>query len=136
MLRVGAMSDPISNMLTSIRNAVRAERSFVDVPSSRLKIEIASAFGRQGYVWNHAIMNEGSFPFVRLTLKYGPSGEKVIQTIDRVSRPGRRVYVGCDDIPVVLQGLGECFLSTSKGILSGSEAKNARVGGEVLCVIW
>lgn len=130
------MSDPVSNMLTSIRNAVSAERPFVDMPSSKLKLAIASAFGRQGYIWSHAVIENGNFTAVRLTLKYGPRGESVIQSIDRVSRPGRRVYVACDDIPVVLQGLGMCFLSTSKGVLSGDEAKNARLGGEVLCVVW
>jgi small subunit ribosomal protein S8 len=130
------VSDPVSNMLTSVRNAVATERSYVDVPLSRMKIEIASALVREGFIWSQAVVEEGRFPVVRLALKYGPRGEKVIQAIDRVSRPGRRVYVGCGDIPSVLQGLGTCILSTSKGILSGNEAKAAGVGGEVICKVW
>ena len=130
------MSDPVSNMLTSIRNAVSAERSFVDVPAAKFKVQIAAALEREGYIWGHSVVEAGKFTAVRMNLKYGPRGERVIQAINRVSRPGRRVYVGHEDIPVVLQGLGACLLSTSRGVLSGKEAKQAGVGGEVLCVVW
>jgi len=133
------MSDPVADMLTCIRNAVAAERAVVEFPTSKLRVAIADALQRHGYIWDYEVVSaEGdeSKRRLRINLKYGPTGERVIQQISCVSRPGRRVYSSVGDIPNVLQGLGVCLLSTNRGVLGGGEAKNANVGGEVLCVVW
>ncbi len=130
------MTDPIADMLTRIRNAIRIERPFVDVPASKIKIGIAEALQREGYIWDFAVVEQQPCNILRINLKYGPNGEWVMQKIDRSSKPGRRVYVGVDDIPEILQGLGISILSTNKGVLSNREAKKQGVGGEVLCTIW
>lgn len=133
------MSDPVADMLTCVRNAVSAERSSVEFPSSKLRVSIADALQRQGYIWDYEVVvpeGEEHRKRLRINLKYGPTGERVIQAINCVSRPGRRVYTSVDKIPYVLQGLGTCLLSTNKGVLSGGEAKKANVGGEILCVVW
>ncbi|MFO1041206.1 MAG: 30S ribosomal protein S8 [Planctomycetaceae bacterium] len=133
------MSDPVADMLTCIRNAVAAERAVVEFPTSKLRVAIADALQRHGYIWDFEVVaaeGDESKRRLRINLKYGPTGERVIQQISCVSRPGRRVYSSVGDIPNVLQGLGICLLSTNRGVLGGGEAKKANVGGEVLCVVW
>jgi small subunit ribosomal protein S8 len=135
------MTDPISDMLTRVRNAVAAKHARVDVPASKLKAEIARILADEGYIHGFKLVEESSAkatvqPVIRLFLKYGPRGERVITGIQRVSRPGRRVYFGRDDVPRVLGGLGTSILTTSRGVMSGREAARAGVGGEVLCNVW
>jgi small subunit ribosomal protein S8 len=131
------MTDPIADMLTRIRNAVAIERPFVDIPESKIKIGIAEVLQREGYIWDFEVLEVEGQPFrnLRVNLKYGPNGERVIQEIRRISKPGCRVYRKADQIEVVLQGLGISILTTSRGMLSNREAKEQRVGGEVLCVV-
>jgi small subunit ribosomal protein S8 len=130
------MTDPIADMLTRIRNAIAIERPFVDIPSSRLKVGIADALQREGYIWDYAVENTAPFKTLRIQLKYSPTGERVIQRLARVSKPGRRVYSESRKIPEVLQGMGVCILSTNQGVLSSREAKAKHVGGEILCEVW
>lgn len=130
------MTDPIADMLTRIRNAVHIERPFVDIPASKVKIGIAETLQREGYIWDFEIIEHQPQNILRINLKYGPNGERVIQKIDRVSKPGRRVYSGSEDIPEVLQGLGISILSTNQGVLSSREARARHVGGEILCQIY
>jgi len=130
------MTDPIADMLTRIRNAARIERPFVDMPCSKVKIGIAEALQREGFVWDFEVIETEPQNVLRVNLKYGPDGEKVIQFIERVSKPGRRVYTNLKDTPEVLQGLGVCILSTSQGILSSREAKEKHIGGEILAKVY
>ena len=130
------LTDPIADMLTRIRNAVQVERPFVDMPTSKLKEGVAAALKREGYIWDHEIVEAQPRNTLRVFLKYGPSGEKVITKIVRESKPGRRVYVGVDSIPTVLGGMGTAVLSTTRGIMSSREAKKENVGGELLCTIY
>jgi small subunit ribosomal protein S8 len=134
------MTDPIADMLTRIRNATVARQSRVDMPVSKLKVEIARILEREGYIQGVKILDpKPDAPpqsQLRLLLKYGPRGERVITGIERVSRPGRRVYFGRDSLPEVLAGLGTSIITTSRGVMTGREATKAGVGGEVLCNIW
>ncbi|MEQ1575456.1 MAG: 30S ribosomal protein S8 [Vicinamibacterales bacterium] len=137
------MTDPIADMITRIRNAVTAKRTRVDLPTSKLKAEIARILQDEGYIQGYRMVEEaseraGSQPqqLIRLFLKYGPHGEKVITGLQRISRPGRRVYLGADDVPQVLGGLGTSILTTSRGVMTGRAARKAGVGGEVLCNVW
>jgi small subunit ribosomal protein S8 len=130
------MTDPIADMLTRIRNALLIERPYVDVPVSRIKLGIAQALQREGYIWDFELVEAQPRKMLRVNLKYGPNGERVIQSIERASKPGRRVYAGMRNMPRVLQGLGVSILSTNKGILSNREARQQGVGGEVLCTVW
>lgn len=130
------MTDPIADMLTRIRNAIRIERPYVELPTSKVKIGIAQALQREGYIWDYEIIEQAPHNILRVNLKYGPNGEQVIQSIQRTSKPGCRVYTGTRAMPEVLQGLGISILSTSKGVLSNREAKQQNVGGEVLCTVW
>lgn len=130
------MTDPVADLLTRVRNAIRIERPYVEMPYSRLKQGIAEALKREGFVWEVAKVDGAPFANLRIDLKYGPNGERVIQKLTRVSSPGRRVYCGVQDLPNVLQGLGVCLLSTNQGVLSSREAKQKNVGGEVLCEVW
>lgn len=130
------MTDPIADMLTRIRNAVAIERAFVDIPHSKVKQGIADVLQREGYIWDYEIVEDQPRNVVRIHLKYGPNGERVIQKIGRVSKPGRRIYSGASDLPEILQGMGISIISTNKGLLSNREAKEQSVGGEVLCTIW
>ena len=127
-------------MLSRIRNATIARHNRVDMPSSRLKVEIARILESEGYIQGFKVIEPqaGEKPqaSLRLFLKYGPRGERLITGIERVSRPGRRVYFGCDDVPDVLAGLGTSILTTSRGVMTGRDAVKARVGGEVLCNVW
>jgi small subunit ribosomal protein S8 len=130
------MTDPIADMLTRIRNALQIERTRVDIPSSRVKQGIAEVLQREGYIWDFETIEESPQNVLRLNLKYGPNGEDVIQSIQRVSKPGRRVYTRSRDAGDVLQGLGISVISTSQGVLSNREAKSKSIGGEVLCEVW
>ena len=137
------MTDAISDMITRLRNAVTAKHTWVDLPASKLKAEIARILQDEGYILGFRLVEEPaeregrqSRQVIRLFLKYGPHGEKVITGIQRVSRPGRRVYFGRDDVPHVLGGLGTSILTTSRGVMSGRDAAKAGVGGEVLCSVW
>jgi small subunit ribosomal protein S8 len=137
------MTDPISDMLTRIRNAVSAKHARVDLPASKLKAEIARILQDEGYIQGFRLIDEpadkeGRQPrhLIRIFLKYGPHGERVISGIERISRPGRRVYIGVDEVPNVLGGLGTNILTTSRGVMTGRAARKAGVGGEVLCNVW
>ena len=135
------MTDPIADMLARIRNAVAAKHTRVDMPSSRLKAEIARILQDEGYIQGFKVLDEAAKPSparktLRLFLKYGPHGEKLITGVQRISRPGRRVYFGKEDVPDVLGGLGTSILTTSRGVMTGRAAVKAGVGGEVLCNIW
>jgi small subunit ribosomal protein S8 len=137
------MTDPIADMLTRIRNAVSARHTRVDLPASKLKVEIARILQDEGYIAGFKLVEEeaeragkAARQAVRLFLKYGPGGERVISGIERVSRPGRRVYVSRDDVPAVLGGLGVSILTTSRGVMSGRSAQRVGVGGEILCNVW
>jgi small subunit ribosomal protein S8 len=135
------MTDPIADMLTRIRNAVSSRHTRVDLPASKLKVEIARILQDEGYIAGFKLVDangsgQSAQQAVRLFLKYGPGGERVISGIERVSRPGRRVYVSRDDVPSVLGGLGVSILTTSRGVMSGRAAQRAGVGGEILCNVW
>ncbi|MCS7080039.1 MAG: 30S ribosomal protein S8 [Chloracidobacterium sp.] len=130
------MTDPISDLLTRIRNATRAGHSKVDVSYSKIKAEIVRLLREEGYINNYKVTGEGYHRTIRIYLKYSQSSEPVIQNLQRISKPGRRVYVGVDEIPRPLNGLGICILSTSQGILTGKEARRKRVGGELLCIVY
>ena len=132
------MTDPIADMLTRIRNAVTAKHTRVDMPASTIKVDIARILADEGYIQGHKLIEEPGAvqKTLRLSLKYGPNGERIITGIQRISRPGRRVYFGCEDVPVVLAGLGTSILTTSRGVMTGQAAVKAGVGGEVLCNIW
>ena len=137
------MTDPIADMITRIRNAVTAKHTRVDLPASKLKAEIARILQDEGYIQGFRMVEVAAEksgqkprPMIRVFLKYGPHGEKVITGLERISRPGRRVYLGVDDVPHVLGGLGTSILTTSRGVMTGRAAKKAGVGGEVLCNVW
>src|SRR5437588_1628930 len=134
------MTDPIADMLTRIRNAVIAKHTRVDMPASRIKADIARILQDEGYIQGFKVLDDANGKAVtrtlRLFLKYGPHGEKLITGVERISRPGRRVYFGRDDVPEVLAGLGTSILTTSRGVMTGRAAVKAGVGGEVLCNIW
>lgn len=131
-----SMTDPIADLLTRIRNANTIRMPHVDIPASRIKRGIVEVLKQQGYIRDYRIIEDGVQGSIRVYLKYGPDGEFVINSIQRVSKPGRRVYKGVEDIPEVLNGLGISILSTSKGILSDNDARSSRVGGEVLAEVW
>ncbi len=130
------MTDPIADMLTRIRNAVRIERPNVDVPASKVKRGLAEVLKREGYIWDWNESEEDRFPVIRIDLKYGPNGERVIRHIKRVSKPGRRVYNGATQLRPILNGLGISIVSTSRGVISDREARQQNLGGEVLCEVW
>jgi len=130
-------------MLARLRNAVSAKHARVDMPASKLKAEIARILQDEGYIQGFRLIEEPSDKkgrqarqVIRLFLKYGPRGEKVITGLARISRPGRRVYLGVEDVPQVLGGLGTSILTTSRGVMTGRAARKAGVGGEVLCNVW
>jgi len=131
-----SMSDPVADMLTRIRNANRLGQPIVVMPSSKLKVSIADALKREGYIDQFEVTTpEEGRPHRNLTvtLRYGPDGERVIQFLDRVSKPGRRIYAAADNMPRVLSGMGSCIISTNRGVKSDRECRAERVGGEILC---
>ena len=130
------MTDPIADMLTRIRNGLRARHENVDIPASKLKVEVARILKEEGYVVSFKEGEAEGKPVLTVMLKYGPSGEQVVTSIKRVSRPGCRVYVGSGDIPKVLGGLGVNIISTSSGVMTGRDARRKGLGGELLCEIY
>ncbi len=132
-----AMSDPIADMLTRIRNANTAKHDTVDVPSSKMKLSIAQILLDEGYIRKYDIIEDGSFKTIRITLKYGKDkNEKIITGLKRISKPGLRVYAGKNEIPRVLGGLGIAIISTNSGVVTDKEARRLNVGGEVLAFVW
>jgi small subunit ribosomal protein S8 len=129
-------SDPIADMLTRVRNAIQARHPKVDVPASKLKIEIARILKEEGYILNYKVAEEGVKKVIKIYLKYSSEQAPVITAIERVSRPGCRSYVGSGDIPRVQGGLGINILTTPKGVMTGRHARKEGVGGELLCRIW
>lgn len=129
-------TDPISDMLTRIRNAIQARHPKVDVPASTLKMHLARILKEEGYITNFKLTEDGARRSIRIYLKYTPGNVPVISRIERVSRPGCRVYVGSREVPRVLGGLGINILTTPKGVMTGSTARKEGVGGEVLCHVW
>jgi small subunit ribosomal protein S8 len=130
------MTDPIADMLTRIRNAVRVEHPNVEMPLSKVKRGLAEVLKREGYIWDWEEIESDPSRQLRLHLKYGPNGERLIRHIKRVSKPGRRVYRGADGLRPVLNGLGISIISTSRGVVSDREARQRHLGGEVLCELW
>ena len=130
------MTDPIADMLTRIRNAVRVEHPHVEMPSSKVKRGLADVLKREGYIWDWVEIEAEPVKQIRLELKYGPSGERVIQHIKRVSKPGRRIYSKSNDLRPILNGMGISVISTSSGVISDREARQKKIGGEILCEIW
>lgn len=136
---MGVPVDPIADMLTRIRNAIMTGQQFVSVPSSKIKVEIARILKEQGYIEDYQLTRDEPQPYLRIRLKYvGSRRERkpVLSGLERVSRPGRRVYASKDEIPWVMSGMGIAILSTSKGIMTGEEARRKGVGGEVICHVW
>ena len=131
-----SMTDPIADMITRVRNGMAVEKRFVDVPSSNLKKRIAFILKEESYIKDFMFIQNDVKTMIRIFLKYDRKGEAVISGIERVSKPGLRVYVGRNDIPRVLDGLGISILSTSKGVISNKTAKRIGVGGEILCKVW
>jgi len=130
------ITDPIADMLTRIRNANAAGHDTVDIPASKMKKSIAQILLDEGYVRNYQLISDDTQGIIRVTLKYGPSKEKVISGLRRVSKPGLRVYAGAGELPRVLSGLGIAIISTSKGIMTDKSARSGNVGGEVLAFVW
>ncbi len=131
-----SMTDPIADMLTRIRNANTVSHERVELPASRVKAEIARILTEEGYIRNYRLINDGKQGILRIYLKYGDNQEKVISGLKRISKPGRRVYVGVADLPRVHGDLGIAILSTSQGVQTASQCHVAKIGGEVLCHIW
>lgn len=130
------MTDPISDMLTRLRNATQVHQPSVSVPYSRVKKQIVEILSREGWIGDVSVDKSEVFPKLKIGLKYTAEGEPVLRHIRRISKPGHRVYVGRKDIPIVLNNIGLSVLSTSKGIMSNHEAKRSQVGGEVLCEVY
>jgi small subunit ribosomal protein S8 len=131
-----SMTDPIADMLTRVRNASAQRHSRVEMPTSRMKLEIARIMTEQGYVSGYEVVQGEHGDVLRIELKYGRNRERVISGIKRVSKPGRRIYARKDSLPKVLGGLGTAVISTSRGLVTSAEAKKLGVGGEVICFIW
>ena len=129
-------TDPIADMLTRIRNANSAKHKTVDVPSSKMKTAIAEILFKEGYIKSFEIMNDENQGIIRITLKYDEKGTRVIDGIKRISKPGLRVYANKEELPKVLNGLGTAIISTSQGLKTDKEAREAGIGGEVLAYIW
>ena len=130
------MTDPIADMLTRIRNANMVKHETVDVPASNMKKELARILLEEGFIRGYDVIEDGKQGIIRIQLKYGQAGEKVITGLKRISKPGMRVYAAKEELPKVLNGLGISIISTSKGILTDKQARNAGVGGEVICYVW
>ena len=131
-----SLTDPVADFLARIRNAIQAKHQKVDVPASKLKLELARILKEEGYIANYKATEEQGHKLVRVYLKYGPDESATISNVTRVSRPGCRVYVGRNEIPRVLGGMGINILTTPKGVMTGRQARKEGVGGELLCEIW
>ncbi len=130
------ITDPIADMLTRIRNANSSKHESVNVPASKLKVEIARILNEEGYINGYEVIDDGLQGVIKITLKYAANKQKVITGLKRVSKPGLRVYAGKDELPRVLRGLGIAIISTSKGIMTDKEARKLNIGGEVLAFVW
>ena len=130
------MTDPIADMLTRVRNANMVKHETVDVPASNMKKEIARILLEEGFIRGYDVIEDGKQGIIRIQLKYGQTGERVISGLKRISKPGMRVYAAKDEVPKVLNGLGISIISTSKGILTDKQARKENVGGEVICYVW
>jgi small subunit ribosomal protein S8 len=130
------MTDPIADMLTRVRNAYAAKHQKVDVPVSNIKLEIARILKEEGFINNYKVIGEGSRRNIRIYLRYGPRGEMVMSKVERVSKPGCRVYVNSTSIPKVLAGMGINIISTSRGVMTDRRARREKVGGEILCRVY
>ncbi|MBO7360202.1 MAG: 30S ribosomal protein S8 [Clostridia bacterium] len=130
------MSDVIADMLTRIRNASGAKHATVDIPASNMKKSIADILATEGYITGYEVIDDGKQGIIRITLKYVGKKQQVIRGIRRVSKPGLRIYAGCDEMPRVMNGLGIAIVSTSKGIMTDKQARREKVGGEVLAFVW
>ena len=131
-----AISDPMADMLTRIRNAAKAKFNSVDVPGSTVKIEVAKILKSEGFIRNYKFLKDGKQGILRIYLKYGAGQSKVIYGLKRVSKPSRRVYVRCKEIKPVFNGMGIAILSTSKGVMTDKKARQDKIGGEILCHVW
>ena len=132
-----SMTDPIADMLTRIRNANTAKHDTVDVPLSKMKLSIAKILLDEGYIKSYELVDNGNFKDIHITLKYGKDkNEKIISGLQRISKPGLRVYANKEELPKVLGGLGVAIISTNKGVVTDKEARKLGVGGEVLCFVW
>ena len=132
-----AMSDPVADMLTRIRNANTAKHDTVDIPASKMKLAIADILVDEGYIAKYDLLEDGAFKTIRVTLKYGKDkNEKIITGLKRISKPGLRVYAGKEDLPKVLGGLGIAIISTNQGVMTDKKAREMNVGGEVLAFVW
>jgi small subunit ribosomal protein S8 len=131
-----AISDPIADMLTRLRNAAKAKFNSVDVPGSTLKIELAKILKSEGYIRNYKFLKDGKQGILRIYLKFGEGQSNVIYGLKRISKPSRRVYVRCKEIKPVYNGMGIAILSTSKGVMTDRMARQEKVGGEILCHVW
>jgi len=131
-----SLNDPISDMLTRVRNGSTASHVTVDIPHSRMKAEIARILKKEGFISDYSVEQEGSRSYLRLRLKYGRGDRAVIRGLSRVSKPGLRQYVGSEEIPKVFGGIGMAIISTSRGLLTDREARRSKVGGEVVCYVW
>lgn len=130
------MTDPIADMLNRISNGLLARHKQVTVPSSKIKVAVARILKEEGYIKNYQVTRDEPQPTLRIVLKYDDDRQPIISKLQRVSKPGRRIYVGRDDIPWVLSGMGVAILSTPRGIITGQQARRLKVGGEVLCYVW
>ena len=133
---MNATGDPITDLLNRLRNGMRAGHERVDIPASRVKESLVRVLAAEGYVDSYRRVEEKGRPLLRVALKYDADGEPIVNGLERVSRPGRRVYAPAKEIPEVLGGLGISIVSTSRGILTGRQARQAKLGGEILCNVW
>ena len=131
-----SMTDPIADLLTHIRNANSVRHDRTDVPASKMKLQITKILKQEGFIRTFKVLEEGPHGTIRIYLKYADDGEPVIHNLQRVSRPGCRIYRGVEDLPKVQNGLGVAVISTNRGILTDEQARSMRVGGEVLCEVW
>lgn len=131
-----SMSDPIADLLTRLRNAIERRHAYVMVPSSKMKVGIVKVLEDEGYIDGYSVVDDGSRSMIRVRLRYADDRQPVLTHIERVSKPGRRVYTKRRDIPLVLSGMGLTILTTPKGVMSGRQARREQVGGEVLCHVW
>lgn len=130
------MTDPIADMLTRVRNASSVKHETVDIPASNMKKEISRILLEEGYIKGYDVIEDGKQGLIRMQLKYGPDGQKVITGIKKISKPGMRVYADKNNVPKVLNGIGISVISTSKGVLTDKQARELGVGGEVICYVW
>jgi small subunit ribosomal protein S8 len=130
------ITDPIADMLTRIRNGVRARKERVEIPGSRLKTQIAELLKKEGFIRDYTVKSDGARTTLVVQLKYTPDGEPVIRHIERVSKPGRRIYAPVEELLPIKRGLGTAIVSTSQGLLPDRECRKRRIGGEVICIVW